>query len=264
MPLQRKEDNLNKNGGYATINNRQQEQMLKLVTKSFYNELINYGINANDIVTVSIHLLDHLMQKDGHLDGSNGFYDQDFTLNSIKDEWNNQKRFIIDDVSISPLQPEMFSQVALWLRNPVIKYSFISMFPDSESALDRYFEQSDRNYFCIFYNHEPVGIIGADNIDNVSRKLEMRKFIGDTNLQGKGIGKRATFLFLYYSFVILKFNKVYIHSVDTNIRNINLNSKFGFELEGIFFEDVFLRNTKQDVLRMGLLRSRWIKIFSNT
>ena len=71
------------------------------------------------------------------------------------------------------------------------------------------------------------------------------------------------FLF-YYSFVILKFNKVYIRSGNTNIRNINLNNKFGFELEGIFFEDVFLREKMQDLIRMGLLRSRWLEIFSST
>jgi len=35
-----------------------------------------------------------------------------------------------------------------------------------------------------------------------SNKLEMKKLIGNTNVQGKGIGKMATFLFLYYSFFI--------------------------------------------------------------
>jgi RimJ/RimL family protein N-acetyltransferase len=89
----------------------------------------------------------------------------------------------------------------------------------------------------------------------------MRKFIGDVGLHGKGIGKRATFLFLYYSFIILNFNKVYIYSGDTNISNLNLNSKFGFELEGILLEDVFLENEKRDVVRMGLLKSQWEKVF---
>jgi RimJ/RimL family protein N-acetyltransferase len=255
---------MEQNKDYIKINKRQQEQMLKLVTKSFYNELTNYGLNKNDIITASTHLLDHLIQKDGNLNNSNGFYNKDFTLDNIEDLWNSQKQLIIEDVSISPLKPAMLSQVALWMKNPAIKYSFISMFPDSESALKHYFERPTCDYFCIFYHNKPAGIIGADNIDNVSRKLEMKKFIGDTSLQGKGIGKRATGHFIYYCFIILRFNKVYIHSLDTNIRNINLNSKFGFELEGIFFEDVFLRNRNHEVLRMGLLRSRWIKIFSNT
>ena len=52
-------------------------------------------------------------------------------------------------------------------------------------------------------------------------------------------------------------------SGNANIRNINLNRKFGFELEGVFFEDAFLGNKKRDIVRMGLLRSRWMEIFSD-
>jgi RimJ/RimL family protein N-acetyltransferase len=90
----------------------------------------------------------------------------------------------------------------------------------------------------------------------------MKKFVGEEQYRSKGIGKMATFLFLYYSFRILNFNKVYLHSLDTNINNINLNSKFGFELEGILYKEVFLHNAHRDVLRMGLLRDKWAAIFS--
>ena len=104
-------------------------------------------------------------------------------------------------------------------------------------------------------------MIGAENIDDISKKLEMKKFIGARGYQGKGIGKIATFLFLYYVFLIRGFNKVYIHSLDTNIKNINLNSKFGFELEGILYSDVNVEDNFKDVLRMGLLKSDWDDIF---
>jgi RimJ/RimL family protein N-acetyltransferase len=82
-------------------------------------------------------------------------------------------------------------------------------------------------------------------------------------LQGKGIGKRATFGFLYYAFMIRNLNKVYIHSRDINIRNINLNSRFGFELEGVFLNDIIVGDKPQDVLRMALFKSLWLQIFSD-
>ena len=82
-------------------------------------------------------------------------------------------------------------------------------------------------------------------------------------MQGKGIGKRATFGFLYYAFMILGMNKVYIHSRDINIRNINLNSRFGFEVEGIFYEDLVVDGRRTDVVRMALLKEAWLKIFSS-
>jgi RimJ/RimL family protein N-acetyltransferase len=79
-----------------------------------------------------------------------------------------------------------------------------------------------------------VGIVGGEEIDLTAGKLEMKKLLGEPGLQGKGIGKWATFGFLYHTFVIRKLNQVYIHSRDINMRNINLNSRFGFELEGVF------------------------------
>jgi RimJ/RimL family protein N-acetyltransferase len=80
-------------------------------------------------------------------------------------------------------------------------------------------------------------------------------------LQGKGIGKRATFGFLYYAFMIWNLNKVYIHSRDINIRSINPNSRFGFELEGVFPDDITVRDKRQDVVRMALFKSVWLQIF---
>ena len=92
----------------------------------------------------------------------------------------------------------------------------------------------------------------------------MRKLIGDPAMHGKGIGKRATFLFLYHVFLHRKFEKVYVHSMDTNIRNLNLNGKFGFELEGVFLQDVILQQERRDVVRMALVRSAWLELFSGT
>jgi len=107
-----------------------------------------------------------------------------------------------------------------------------------------------------------VGIVGGENVDPVAGKLEMKKLVGESGLQGKGIGKRATFGFLYYAFMVRNLNKVYIHSRDINIRNINLNSRFGFELEGIFFEDIRVGDKRQDVVRMALFKPLWLQIFS--
>jgi RimJ/RimL family protein N-acetyltransferase len=257
--------NMNNNRENKAVNELQQEQMLKLITKGFYNELINYGIDKKYIITVSSHLLDYLLKdlKETTIGRDDEYYNRLFTIQSIQDDWKKKQRLIINDVSISSLKPEMCSQVANWLANPAIKYNFIPSFPESENELKEYFGHPGRTYFSIHYNNEPVGIIGADNMDNESRKLEMKKFIGNTGLHGKGIGKYATFLFLYYSFSILDFDKVYIHSGDANMRNIILNSKFGFELEGIFFDDVVIQSTKKDVVRMGLLKARWHEIFSS-
>ena len=43
----------------------------------------------------------------------------------------------------------------------------------------------------------------------------------------------------------------------------NLNSRFGFELEGVFLNDVRVGDKHQDVLRMALFKSLWLQIFSD-
>jgi hypothetical protein len=42
---------------------KQRDQMLKLVSKGFYNELTNYGVRKHEIVQVASHLLDNLLRQ---------------------------------------------------------------------------------------------------------------------------------------------------------------------------------------------------------
>ena len=43
---------------------KQRDQMLKLVAKSFYNELTNYGVSEHEIINMASHLLDNLLAKE--------------------------------------------------------------------------------------------------------------------------------------------------------------------------------------------------------
>lgn len=236
--------------------------MLKLIARSFYKELTNYGVNKAEILTVAEHLLDNVQQANGPINKEGDYYNRLFTIKDVHDEWDSRKRLTAQDVSISPVKPSLAPQIAAWLQDVSTRESFYPGFPESAAHLIRYFQAAGREYFSILYQGEMVGIIGAENVDTMSGKLEMRKLVGDPTMHGKGIGKRATFLFLYYVFVIRKFKKVYIHSMDINIRNISLNSKFGFELEGVFIGDALIQDKRRDVVRMALASPVWMELFS--
>jgi len=252
------------NHPYNQIDKEKQHQILKLVTNSFFRELVNYGVDASDIITVSVNLLDYVTKAQNKTSNGNGYYNNLFTVAKIKDDWEMNRRLILKEVCIKPLTDDMLAQISFWLKTSEIEQTFIRFLPKEVNALNDFFKKPDVKYFAIFYDTKQfVGIIGAEKIDDSFKKLEMKKFIGAKSFRGKGIGKLATFLFLYYVFEILDFHKVYIHSMDTNIKNINLNSKFGFELEGILYKDARLDNSFRDVLRMGLLRENWRGIFSS-
>jgi diamine N-acetyltransferase len=251
---------MEKKDSFAALQKSHQEQLLKMVAKGFYNELIKYGIQRQEVITVAGHLLDNVIQHNFSVDKNEEYYNRLFTLPDIRDEWSAGQKLGIANVAIRPLDLGLIPQVAAWLEKPGINESFIPPYPESEPALAAYFSHPPRQYFQIEYDGQPVGIIGAEHVDRESAKLEMRKLVGG-GFRGKGIGKRATFLFLYFAFLILRMNKVYIYSDDINVRNLNLNNHFGFELEGVFFEDFCAQNKKHDIIRMGLLHSHWMEIF---
>jgi RimJ/RimL family protein N-acetyltransferase len=185
-----------------------------------------------------------------------------FTIRDVKDEWADGRRLTVQGLSITPMDAKVVPQVALWLREPAVRGNFYPKFPEKEGQLKEYFKSPAREYFSIWHEEKLAGIMGADHIDAESGRVEMRKLVGETAMRGKGIGKRATFLFLYYVFVMKKFRKVYLHSLDINIRNLNLNGKFGFELEGVFLEEVMVGGKMRDVVRMALAGPIWLELFS--
>jgi len=242
---------------------KQRDQMLKLVAKSFYNELTNYGVSDHEVIHMASHLLDNLLAKESKPAEGVEYYNGIFTLASVRDEWTDFEQLAVQHVTLRPLQLSDVSKVSTWLKSAAVRESFVPEFPEKRNELRNYFADPTREYFGIHYDDQLVGIVGGENIDPTAGKLEMKKLVGESGLQGKGIGKRATFGFLYYAFMIRNLNKVYIHSRDINIRNINLNSRFGFELEGIFLNDIIVGDKHQDVLRMALFKPLWLQIFAD-
>lgn len=101
-------------------------------------------------------------------------------------------------------------------------------------------DNSVRRDCIIEYNGVPVGLL---NIDEYNSKAEFYICIGEVAYKGKGIGKAATKLILNYAFSTLHLNKIYLNVDSDNITARKLYEKVGFELEGIFKQDLFHRGS---------------------
>ena len=77
---------------------KQRGQMLKLVAKGFYNELTNYGVRNHEIVQVASHLLDNLLATEKKPAEGVEYYNEMFTLASVRDEWVDHKQLGIQHV----------------------------------------------------------------------------------------------------------------------------------------------------------------------
>src|SRR5438132_1129918 len=126
---------------------QQRDQMLKLVSKGFYNELINYGVQKDEILRVASHLLDNLMSQEKKPGADIPYYNQIFTLDIVKDEWKERKQLAIEHVTLRPLQPPVIVKVIEWLKNPAVRESFVPAFPEKEVELQKYFTHPTRDYF---------------------------------------------------------------------------------------------------------------------
>ena len=245
------------------IKGQYHQQMLRVVAKSYYSELVKYGVAPQDVITVASHLLDQLGHTARQSSMPKGGDQPHLRLANILDQWEEEKTISLQEVSLRPLTGNDASRVVLWLNDVATQVSFFPQYPSGEAELMAHFRDTARYYFLVLWKSKPVGFIGAENLDVSTKKLEMRKLIGDSRMRGKGIGKRATFMFLYYCFLKLNMNKVYIHSDDLNIRNINLNASLGFEIEGLLFQEYQIDDSWRDIVRMGLVKSRWLELYGD-
>ena len=252
---------------YSRLLRHQQAQMLRLVTQSFCTELVRFGADKSDLVNVSVHLLDYVTDGDGagrpelpfpdaEPDGEASPLGWPFTLDDVEGGEGGVLR--CRETELRPLGESEVADVSRWASDVGVRRTMIGLLPRSAEALGRHLLHTPGNaYFGIHVEGAFVGVIGGEGFDPRARKVEMRKLIGEAAYRGRGIGKQATFLWLYHAFHVQGANKVYLHTLDANVRNINLNARLGFELEGVLYQDVCLEGTHRDVVRMGLLRSRW-------
>ena len=79
--------------------------------------------------------------------------------------------------------------------------------------------------------------------------------IGEPSARGKGYAGRATRTVIDYGFDVLGLNRIYLHTLDGNIKNIRLNQSLGFKFEGLLQQAVQIDDKLRDVAIMALLKS---------
>ena len=67
-----------------------------------------------------------------------------------------------------------------------------------------------------------------------------------------GYAKEASQMWIQYGSQTLGLKKIYLSTLNNNIRNIKLNEELGFKVEGILKNEVYFDGEFHDVLRMGM------------
>lgn len=168
---------------------------------------------------------------------------------------------VLDDgaVKLRPLERNDLERCRAWLNDPQTAAGLLRVLPVSELEQERWFEtvclEPARMVWAIEASEAHVGNAGLYHIDLIHRRAELWCYIGEADRRGAGLGRRVCRLLLDYAFEGLGLNKVYVQVGANNRAALALYRGLGFQEEGRFAQEYYIKGRFLDVVRLGLLRS---------
>lgn len=146
-----------------------------------------------------------------------------------------------------------------WLCDPdFTRYLFQGDRPPNMSIMKEDFNNNARNTFEIVFavvtkNNLHIGWAGLYEINWISRKSELRFFIGEKKFWGKGYTTEVVSLLKDYAFNKLNLHRLYGGTNIENKGSVKVFKNNGFFEEGILKEEHFRNGKYYDVIRFGLV-----------
>lgn len=224
---------------------------IEAIARSLFKETAQYGFRQVDYLRFVNVLLDMSMKNGIHpekMNPENIIYDpQDNATLPLIGERVKVREFVIEKDK---------PHYEKWIADKDGRHFLISRITAKTTEIGESFS-SDQNIIgvIILQNSEetPIGLLAFFDYDKVQRKAELRKLIGEPEFRGKGLAKEATKLWIQFGISTLGLKKIYLNTIDTNIRNIKLNEELGFKVEGILRNECFVDGKYHDVLKMSYI-----------
>ncbi len=239
------------------INNKNHidSKAVSIIAQSNFREMINYGFTKNQIINFSTEILDILIKTGKeNTNSNNAYYKTSVTYESKK---NTVQKICGPNLYLRPFVREDIFLFNIWRKKKRENKTFIDMLSElsNKEIIYKFSKKENKLFITHLNNDQPIGfmIFKTDHIE--SSKTEMKKFIGESNLWGKGYGKEMSYCWLNYGFTKLNFRKIIIKTFDTNISNIAVNKKLGFQLEGHLQKETCINGKYIDILIMSLLKN---------
>lgn len=223
------------------------EIKLNALAQSIYNETQELGFNSGDYVKLMNQLLDMTISINGKKSKPKIDEGINYKVDKLPIETGDLLIREYDNA-----KDEKY--VKKWLKDESNKLFLLSTNSRNKLSLDD-FITDDKNIFATITlkNKTPIGLLALLNIDKMNRKAEMRKMIGELSERGKGYAREASEIWLQYATKSFNINKIYIDTVETNVKNIGLNRRLGFKIEGLLKRECIINEKEYDVLRMSYL-----------
>ena len=159
------------------------------------------------------------------------------------------------------LAPDDSARVLAWRNSPEVAAYMYSDHQIGQVEHDRWFEgaltATDRRYWIIEADAEPVGLANLARIDPAAQRCEWAYYLGEPSTRGRGLGSRIEYTVLRHVFEALGLNKLWCEVLLDNEAVWKLHESFGFVREALYRQHVFKDGRFQDVVGLGMLRSDW-------
>lgn len=229
---------------------------IETLARSFYKQALKYGFRREDYLRFVNVLLEYAMHSSK--EDKIALASRREAKQKIRDYFDNTESVALpisgEKVCIRDFDPENdHLLLQRWMNDDFGRFFLLSRTTERAITLDQLLK-NERTILGMITLPEskPIGAVAFLHYDSDHPKAELRKVIGEPDMRGKGYGKEATRLWIQYGISGLGLKKIYLHTLNTNIRNIKLNEEMGFQVEGILRNEALIDGEYHDVLRMGL------------
>lgn len=220
---------------------------IEVISKSIIKEANEIGFQRGDYIKLANLFLDSALNIE-------------VNKNTSKESAYNQKAKVKlplmgKNIKIREfIKEEDSAKLKQWMEDEIGRYFILTRATSRVYNVDRLIED-DRHVLGIITlkDKTPIGLLAFLDYDKDQKKAELRKLIGEPAHRSKGYGKEATKLWIQYGISNLGLHKIYLNTLQTNVRNIRLNEELGFKVEGILRNECFIDGKYNDLLRMGLV-----------
>lgn len=231
------------------------DKTIETVARSFCGEGARYGFDKLDFIRFVNKVLDIAMAEAAAQGGQGELHDLPDNTECLAISLGlpcSDGRIHLRELDFDQDKPIL----QRWLDDAYGRYFLLTCAVARFDNLHSVLVNPDNRFAIVCLNNgQPIAAVGFLHIDPDQQKAELRKLIGELQFRGQGYAKAASRLWLRYGFDVLGLRKIYLDTLQTNLRKIHLNEALGFSVEGILRNEVYLDSRERDALRMGICRT---------
>ena len=110
-------------------------------------------------------------------------------------------------------------------------------------------------YFVIYYKNTIIGSAYLIDINKINKNCTWGFYI--FKKYSGYFGVLVEYKIIEYAFKNYNLHKIYGKTLSTNIKVLKIHKKFGFNIEGILKDHIFIKNKKVNVILTSLFKKSW-------